>query len=284
MAASSDNTGSILEKIVFSAPFWHRAFLRDSGVAITDREKYLLYIPSKDLDLKIAPGAPLKAGTAVVRAMEEKRRVAIRGDKSTFGLPYIAVASPIIADNGQAIGGVVIIESTAESDALTEMANKLTDNMAVLASTTEEISAQTEEISAVLNRLVHVAESSMLHVKETDQVLALVRTIASQTNLLGLNAAIEAARVGDAGRGFGVVAAEIRKLAADTAASIKKIEDTIREIQAGSTEVYSQLTQVNKVLAEAADAVSHIAGSAEQAGEVARRLEAMACQIFQEGK
>jgi methyl-accepting chemotaxis protein len=277
MADASD----ILAAFALAAPSWQKAAIRDTGYALTDREKYLVYSRSKKLDLAIAPGTPLKAGTAVVRAMTERRRVVIRGDKATFGIPYIAMAYPITTAAGEVVGGFVILESTEEQDLLREMADQLNGNISLLASTTEEISAQTEEIAAVANRLTEVTRQSQERVKETDQVLNLIKGIANQTNLLGLNAAIEAARVGDAGSGFGVVAEEIRKLASTTAESIKKIEIVVKTIQTDSADTYQQLAQMKEVVTQVAGAVTHVAGAVEETNGLARRLSAMADSLSQ---
>ncbi len=266
----------VLEHFLHVMPVLVDLHAGEIGVAVTDREKYLFYRPSRKLDLKIVAGAPLKAGTAIVKAMEEKRRVVVRGDKATFGLPYIATAYPIIDAAGGVVGGAVVIEPTDRQDALKEMAGKLSDNISVLASTTEEISAQAEEIATVSANLSRLSQESQQRVKETDQVIGLIKSIAGQTNLLGLNAAIEAARVGDAGRGFGVVAEEIRKLAIGTADSIKKIEDIVGAIQTDSDSTYGQLGQVNDVIGQIAGALAHVAGAVQQAGSMAQELDHMA--------
>jgi hypothetical protein len=266
----------VLQHFLHVMPFLNELSINGVSVAVTDREKYLYYKPSQKLDLKITPGTPLKPGTAIVRAMEEKRRAVVRGDRATFGLPYIAVAYPIIDHDGSVVGGAVVIESVERQDELKEMAVRLSDSIGVLASTTQQISAQTQEIAAVSSRMAGVAQESEKRVKETDQVLGLIKSIAGQTNLLGLNAAIEAARVGEAGRGFGVVAEEIRKLATGSAESIKKIDEIIRAIQTDSTDTYRQLSQVNEVISQIADAVTHVAGAVQQAGEMAQQLDVMA--------
>ena len=263
----------ILNGFLCSLPRMNELLLGDIGVTLTDCEKYLLAKPGEKLDLKINAGDPLKPGSAVYRAVHEKRRVVIRADKSLFGVPYIAVAIPLFNQKAEVIGAASVQESVDRQDGLKQMANALNNNMSVVASTMEEIAAQIQEIAATAKISAKLAQDSNAQISETDQVIQLIKSITSQINLLGLNAAIESARVGEYGRGFGVVAQEIRKLAADSAASIKKIEVVIRAVQEGSGHTTKQMQQLEDIISQITEAVAHVAEAAQQSSVLAQDLD-----------
>jgi methyl-accepting chemotaxis protein len=190
------------------------------------------------------------------------------------------LANPIFNDQGEVIGSIVISESIERYDSFKEMASNLTDSLSSLASTSEQISAQAEEIAALSRKVTQSSQESQKRAKETDEVLGLIRNISSQTNLLGLNAAIEAARVGELGRGFGVVAEEIRKLASGSAESIKKVEQITKLIQTASDASLQQTTQIEGGINQIAEAMGQIAASIQQINAMALKLDQFANQLM----
>lgn len=272
----AESKEAILERFLYVLPFLNDMSIRDVGIGLTDREKYLLYKPGKKLDMKAYAGMPLKPGSAVVRAMEEKRRVVMRGDKSIFGMPYIAAAFPIMDATGEVIGCAVTTEPVDLQDSILEMAASLSDSVSIWASTIEELSAQAQEIAGVSSNLAQSALESQRRVNDSGKITDLIKNIGGSINLLGLNAAIEAARVGDAGRGFGVVAGEIRKLSASSTESIKMIDEVLTAIKADSNSNYGQLTQIRDAINQIAGAISQVAGAVQQSGALVTELKQIA--------
>lgn len=266
----------IFEKLTYSLPLIQSALHEDIGVTLATKENFLLYKPGKNFDLKVPPNAPVKPGSGIHRAMQERKRVAMRFDKTLYGTPYTSVAAPIMDEKGEVIGAVAITQPVELQENMKVMSGNLFDNISAMAATCEEVSAQTEELAAASRVLTDVARESQARANQTDQVLGLIRNIASQTNLLGLNAAIEAARVGEQGRGFGVVAEEIRKLAGTSAQSINEVGSIIAAIRKDSEATYGQMNDMQNAIGQISAAVNQIAESIQQITQNASQLDRIA--------
>lgn len=265
---------AILQNMLAFLPAIHGAFGGEVGAAISDQEKFLRYYPAKDLDFQIEVNQPLKEGSGAYRVIHEKRaslKTVI--DKKVRGFPYKVMVGAIYNNHDEIIGSVVLSQSLAQQGELKQMADGLLKNISTLAATAEEITAQSEEITVITRTLAQVAKAAQTQVMETNDVLGFIREIAGQTNLLGLNAAIEAARVGEQGRGFGVVAQEIRKLATNSTQSITRINEIIQAIQAGSATNAEQIRQVEEGISQVAEATSHMAGAMQELRAMAHQLD-----------
>jgi len=122
----------------------------------------------------------------------------------------------------------------------------------------KQVHGQSQEMETDMGSLGKQAEG-------IGQILNVISDIADQTNLLALNAAIEAARAGEAGRGFAVVADEVRKLAEKTMTATKEVGEAIRGIQEGTKKNIGNVARVGKTIEEAT-------GLAGQSGDALRQI------------
>lgn len=139
--------------------------------------------------------------------------------------------------NDNAVQGQKVIQHTIA------IINELSTDMTVTQQSIEKLASDSQNIGRVLD---------------------VIESIAEQTNLLALNAAIEAARAGEQGRGFAVVADEVRSLAAKTQVSTEEIKSMIESLQKGSNDAVSAITVSNEKMTQSADVVASTDDSLQQ--------------------
>jgi methyl-accepting chemotaxis protein len=145
----------------------------------------------------------------------------------------------------------------------------------------EDAKKSREEVKELTEAMARITATS----EEIQNIIAAIENIASQTNLLSLNASIEAARAGEAGRGFAVVADQIGKLAADSAQSAVETKELINksliEVEAGNSIVENTMESFNTVLANMESFAGMASGAAEASKEQAEMLRQIEIGIEQ---
>ncbi|WP_259649983.1 methyl-accepting chemotaxis protein, partial [Shewanella sp. c952] len=172
-------------------------------------------------------------------------------------------------------------------------ANDVARNGAETASFTQVTKHQTMDSKAVVAKatstvaqLVQEVESTSTNIEQIDkdtinitQVLKVIGEIADQTNLLALNAAIEAARAGEQGRGFAVVADEVRALAARTQSSTAEIEVTLNQLREASNAAMASMDATKNTCVKTAETTEVVASDLDAIGDSVNQINDLNTQI-----
>lgn len=124
-----------------------------------------------------------------------------------------------------------------------ETINKVSAEIQEVLSIIKQISDSAENIESSSGNIQSIAKRLEEEIANINKVLDFIKSIAQQTNLLGLNASIEAARAGEYGKGFSVVAGEIRKLSSNSTSSLKDIQETLNEIKGFIFDISSRVDE-----------------------------------------
>lgn len=242
------------------------------ALGVVDTSVYIAGVLSDSIPLKIKPGDPVKEGSAVYRAMKEKKTVIQVVPKEVFGVPYKAMAEPIYDEEDNAIGAFAVVFSHENEFVLNEIIQQFSSAFEQVNQSIQDISAGAQQLSKVGEKLSLDTQRTKENVGKTDEIIQMIKGIADQTKLLGLNAAIEAARAGDQGRGFAVVAEEIRRLSEQSNTSAKQATGILKEIAQSIDSINTQTVETGSVSEDQSAAIQEIAASME---ELVAQLESL---------
>jgi hypothetical protein len=261
------------------APIIANMFPDGAVLYMTDFERSTRYYASEKFQLPdLEEGKALKASEVARESMKTKQPVAREFDASVYGTPVLFMNFPlfdweiktkVVASLGLALPKERSVQLRHHSASIARSLEEISAVIEQLAASAGNINENEQKLNGNIKKINH-------HTGEITEVLSFIKQIADETKMLGLNAAIEAARAGEAGRGFGVVAEEIRKLSDEskqTVAKIRQLTDQIN-LEVQQTTEFSQ-ANLNSSQEQAA-ATQEVNASIEEITSLSDELSKMA--------
>ena len=229
------------------------------------------------------------------RAAEEKaasdRKAAMHALAGQFETAVAGVINTVSTAATQLEAAASTLSETADvtqrlSGSVAAASEQASANVQSVASATEELTSSVNEISRQVHESSKIAGDAVKQAQVTDariselsqaagrigDVVKLITAIAEQTNLLALNATIEAARAGEAGKGFAVVASEVKLLAAQTAKATDEIGTQIAGMQTATQDSVAAIKEIGGTIGRIAEIANSVAAAVEEQGAATHEI------------
>ncbi|GGO06353.1 methyl-accepting chemotaxis protein [Saccharibacillus kuerlensis] len=271
-----------LDALLLSIPYLKKMTKDDFMVGITDTEKFLYYAPSTDLDFGLSAGTPIPREDVNLKKALAGEMSSTRIPAAAYGVEIDAKGIPVFDEDGRVIGALAIAYTLKTEqflngfrDEMEEASRSLSDFVSSIAAQSQQLAAATVEIKENSGRAVNDARA-------VNKVTAFIREISEQSNMLGLNAAIEAARVGELGAGFQIVASEVRKLSVDTKQATQNIEKALNNVQGSIIRMEQEITSVSEASNEQAQLLGEITGLTDRLAGLSEQFAQFTKDLLEE--
>ena len=259
----------IFEMMIYAAPIISQLFEGNAAINICDKKQCIYALDGKNSKAPMYMGQVIDNNVMNKNGINEniyKRKKSISSiyDKKNYGFSFKAIAVPIINEEKEALGWFGVSVNMEEYEEIITATEELKNSLKETKLTASEIANGAVHLSEKLNFLIENTENTEKLISEGSEALKLIENISKQSNLLGLNAAIESSRAGEYGKGFSVVAGEMRKLATNSVEASKKISAALTQMSNSIKAITQTISEVGQISTNQATGLEELSATVEE--------------------
>ncbi|MET1172232.1 methyl-accepting chemotaxis protein [Paenibacillus amylolyticus] len=272
---------NVVDALLKVMPYISLILREPASLTLYDHEKVLEVIMTDKFDLGFEKGMSLLESYQNFAILKNGREATLATlSKEVYGIELDILNIPIFDDQQKVVAVFCVSYDQSNQNQLEDIIQENQTINGNLVDMVQHVAAHAEELQATSEQILQNTRLAVQNSSQINKVAGFIREISEQTNLLGLNAAIEAARVGEAGAGFGVVASEVRKLSVDAKQATSDIDTSLRDVQQVIKQMEVEVSQIAASSQEQATLVSSFTDVIEQLNETGERMKALSEQLI----
>ncbi|MEK4663785.1 methyl-accepting chemotaxis protein [Paenibacillus sp. SAF-068] len=272
---------NVVDALLKVMPYISQILREPASLTVYDHEKVLEVITTEKFNLGFEKGMALLDSFQNFSVLKNGREASLSTiPKEVFGVELDTLNVPIFDDNQNVVAVFCVSYDQSNQNQLEDIIQENQTINGNLVDMVQHVAAHAEELQATSEQILQNTRLAVQNSSQINKVAGFIREISEQTNLLGLNAAIEAARVGEAGAGFGVVASEVRKLSVDAKQATTDIDVSLRDVQQVIKQMEVEVSQIAASSQEQATLVSSFTDVIEKLNDTGERMKALSEQLI----
>lgn len=272
---------NIVDALLKALPYISLILREPASLTMYDHEKVLDVVMTDKFDLGFEKGMKLLDSYQNFAVLKNGREATLSAlPKEVYGIELDILNIPIFDDHNNVVAVFCVSYDQSNQNQLEDIIQENQDINANLVDMVQHVAAHAEELQATSEQILENTRLAVQNSSQINKVAGFIREISEQTNLLGLNAAIEAARVGEAGAGFGVVASEVRKLSVDAKQATTDIDASLKDVQQVIQQMEVEVSQIAASSQEQANLVASFTDVIEKLNDTGARMKALSEQLI----
>ena len=266
-----------LRKFIEIMPILNGVMQDDITIIVFDLRKEIIeaYAPGQ-LKMPSRVGDPIKNMENYNYVKRTKKQLPSMVPTSFFGVPAKGLLTPVFDENGDVVAIVSVSKSIEKETQIEKSTSMLFNSMEQLDAGIEEVASSSQQLSTFINEIDEFSSLTEEKIKDIDSIIEDIKNISKNSNLLALNASIEAARAGDAGSGFSVVAKEMGNLSSKSKESAEKVAKSLSDIRTAIELIGEKIKRTSLSSENQAAATEEMAATANEIVTIAKQLSDLA--------